>query len=138
MLSSKNHLTILDLRFTSRLGEEGEVKNDISKEEHERIEDVLANLCPPTCMEELDIKGCFARGLPQWMKTMAAFGSLKRLALDDYACCTQLPIGLGQLPFLDYFGVVRAPSIQCVTVLGMISCTPPWVVKLMARTRNQC
>ena len=114
MLSSKNHLTILDLRFTSRLGEEGEVKNDISKEEHERIEDVLANLCPPTRIETLDIIGYFARGLPQWMRTMSAFGSLRRLVLRDFACCTQLPIGLGQLPFLDYFWVDRAPSVQCV------------------------
>ncbi|KAG2536056.1 hypothetical protein PVAP13_9NG153846 [Panicum virgatum] len=114
MLSSKNHLTILDLRFTSRLGEEGEVKNDISKEEHERIEDVLANLCPPTRIEALDINGYFARGLPQWMRTMSAFGSLRWLVLRGYACCTQLPNGLGQLPFLGLFWVHRAPSVQCI------------------------
>ncbi|CAL4935320.1 unnamed protein product [Urochloa decumbens] len=114
MLSSKHHLTDLFLIFTSRLGENGEVQDDISEEEHERIEDVLANLRPPTCMEKLDIIGYFARGLPQWMRTMSAFGSLRRLALDDYAYCTQLPNGLGQLPFLDYFWVNRAPSVQCI------------------------
>ncbi|CAL4918460.1 unnamed protein product [Urochloa decumbens] len=114
MLSSKHHLTDLFLIFTSRLGENGEVQDDISEEEHERIEDVLSNLCPPTCTEELDIIGYFARGLPQWMRTMSAFGSLRRLALDDYAYCTQLPNGLGQLPFLDYFWVKRAPSVRCV------------------------
>ncbi|CAL4943822.1 unnamed protein product [Urochloa decumbens] len=113
MLSSKHHLTDLFLIFTSRLGENGELQDDISEEEHERIEDVLANLCPPTCTEILDIKGYFARGLPQWMSTMSAFGSLRRLVLDDYACCTQLPNGLGQLPFLDYFWM-RAPSVQCI------------------------
>ncbi|CAL4935318.1 unnamed protein product [Urochloa decumbens] len=114
MLSSKHRLTGLFLMFTSRLGENGEVQDYISEEEHESIEDVLANLRPPTCVEELDIKGYFARGLPQWMRTMSAFGSLRRLALDDYAYCTQLPNGLSQLPFLDYFWVNRAPSVQCI------------------------
>ncbi|RCV41416.1 hypothetical protein SETIT_9G134300v2, partial [Setaria italica] len=113
-LSSKHHLKWLYLEFTSRLGDNGEVEGNISEEEHRRTEEVLDNLCPPTCMEELDITGYFARGLPQWMRTMSAFGSLRRLQLDDYACCTHLPNGLGQLPFLDYFWVDRAPSVQCV------------------------
>uniref|UniRef100_K4A697 NB-ARC domain-containing protein n=1 Tax=Setaria italica TaxID=4555 RepID=K4A697_SETIT len=113
-LSSKHHLTRLHLVFTSRLGDNGEVEGNISEEEHRRTEEVLDNLCPPTCMERLEIKGYFARGLPQWMRTMSAFGSLRRLALDDYACCTHLPNGLGQLPFLDHFWVNRAPSVQCV------------------------
>ncbi|XP_022684930.1 disease resistance RPP13-like protein 4 isoform X1 [Setaria italica] len=113
-LSSKHHLTNLNLIFTSRLGDNGEVEGNISEEEHRRTEDILDNLCPPPCMELLDIIGYFARGLPQWMRTMSAFGSLRRLALDDYACCAQLPNGLGQLPFLDYFVVDRAPSVQCV------------------------
>ncbi|CAN6298210.1 unnamed protein product [Urochloa humidicola] len=55
MLSSKHHLMVLFLIFTSRLRENGEIKDDISEEEHGRIEEVLANLRPPTCMEELDI-----------------------------------------------------------------------------------
>ncbi|KAJ1294108.1 hypothetical protein BS78_01G120800, partial [Paspalum vaginatum] len=88
--------------------------DNITEEEHGRIEEVLANLCPPTCIECLDIKGYFARGIPQWMRTMSAFGSLRRLALEDYACCLQLPNGLGQLPFLDYFWVYRAPSVEHV------------------------
>ncbi|RCV41414.1 hypothetical protein SETIT_9G134100v2 [Setaria italica] len=113
-LSSKHHLTWLDLVFTSRLGDNGVVEGNISEEEHRRTEEVLDNLCPPTCMEELDIKGYFARGLPQWMRTMSAFGSLRRLVLHDHACCPHLPNGLGQLPFLDYFWVNRAPSVQCV------------------------
>ncbi|RCV41419.1 hypothetical protein SETIT_9G134600v2, partial [Setaria italica] len=113
-LSSKHHLTWLDLVFTSRLGDNGVVEGNISEEEHRRTEEVLDNLCPPTCMEELDIKGYFARGLPQWMRTMSAFGSLRRLVLHDYACCPHLPNGLGQLPFLDYFWVKRAPSVRCV------------------------
>ncbi|CAN6309789.1 unnamed protein product [Urochloa humidicola] len=114
MLSSKHHLTDLELAFTSRLRDDGEVEDNISEEEHKRIEDVLSNLCPPTSMEELDIIGYFARGLPQWIRNMSAFESLRRLALEDYACCMQLPSGLGQLPFLDYFWVTRAPSIRFI------------------------
>ena len=56
MLSSKHHLADLDLKFTSRLGENGEVKDEISEKEHERIEDVLANLCPPTCDRTAKLK----------------------------------------------------------------------------------
>jgi hypothetical protein len=114
MLSNKHHLVDLDLIFTSRLGENGEVKDDIRAEEHKRIEEVLANLCPPTCIETLDIIGYFARELPQWMRTMSAFGSLRLLMLEDYACCTQLPNGLGQLPFLDLFWIEHAPSVQFI------------------------
>ncbi|KAF8681849.1 hypothetical protein HU200_045293 [Digitaria exilis] len=114
MLSSKNHLKILYLIFTSRLGGDGEIEDDISEEEHQRTEEVLTNLCAPTCIEELLIAGYFARGLPQWMRTMSVYGSLRMLYLQDYACCTQLPNGLGQLPFLDRLSVERAPSIQCI------------------------
>jgi Leucine-rich repeat (LRR) protein len=115
MLSSKHELENLNLIFTSRLRENGEVEDSISDEEHLKIEEILANLCPPiTCLKELDIKGYFARGLPKWMRTMSAFGSLRRLQLNDYACCTQLPNGLGQLPFLDCFWVNRAPAVQCI------------------------
>ncbi|KAL6894468.1 hypothetical protein ACP4OV_008566 [Aristida adscensionis] len=113
-LSSKYHLKILWLTFTSRLRDNGEIEDNISEEEHKRIEGVLANLCPPTCIELLEIRGYFGRGLPKWTRTMPMFGSLRRLVLDNYACCVQLPNGLGQLPFLEYFWVERSPSIQCI------------------------
>ncbi|KAL6637115.1 hypothetical protein ACP70R_024687 [Stipagrostis hirtigluma subsp. patula] len=113
-LSSKHHLVDLNLMFTSKLGYNGEVECNISKEEHDRIEEVLANLYPPTCIQELTMKGYYGCGLPKWMRTMSMFGSLRWLDLVDYACCTQLPKGLGQLPFLDYFWVKRAPSVQCI------------------------
>ncbi|XP_062213650.1 putative disease resistance RPP13-like protein 1 [Phragmites australis] len=114
MLSSKHHLTELDLIFTSRLGGNWKVEDNISKEEHERINEVLGNLCPQTCIELLSINGYFGSGLPQWTRSMSAFGSLRRLELEDYACCMQLPNGLGQLPFLDFLWIMRAPSVQCV------------------------
>lgn len=43
---------------------------------------------------------------------MSAFESLSWLELSDYACCEELPIGLGQLRFLDVLKVNRAPSIR--------------------------
>ncbi|XP_062212089.1 putative disease resistance protein RGA3 [Phragmites australis] len=113
-LYSKHHQTTLTLNFTSRLGDNGEVEENISKEEHEQIEEVLGNLCPPTCIEELTIKGYFGSGLPQWTKMMSPFGTLRKFVLEGYACCKQIPNGLGQLPFLEYFWVEQAPSIQCI------------------------
>uniref|UniRef100_A0A0A9B2J8 AAA+ ATPase domain-containing protein n=1 Tax=Arundo donax TaxID=35708 RepID=A0A0A9B2J8_ARUDO len=113
-LSSKHHLTDLNLIFTSRLGGNGEVEDNISEEEHERIEEVLAHLCPPTCIEVLTIQGYFGCGLPKWMRTMSMFRNLRALKLEDYACCVLLPNGLGQLPFLDYLWIQRAPSVQCI------------------------
>lgn len=114
MLSSKHHLKSLDLEFISKLGVNLEIQSNISEEEHERIEEVLGNLCPPTCIELLHIRGYFARGLPQGMRRMADFESLRWLDLNDYACCPQLPNRLGQLPGLDFLWIGRAPSVQSV------------------------
>uniref|UniRef100_A0A0D3FMM6 AAA+ ATPase domain-containing protein n=1 Tax=Oryza barthii TaxID=65489 RepID=A0A0D3FMM6_9ORYZ len=44
-----------------------------------------------------------------------AFRSLRRLVLEDYACCDRLPGGLGQLPYLDYLWIEHAPSIEHVS-----------------------
>ncbi|TVU45638.1 hypothetical protein EJB05_05129 [Eragrostis curvula] len=123
MLSSKHHLKDLSLYFSSRLRVNCKVDANISEEEHERIEEVLANLRPPACIEQLTIKGYFARGLPQWMGKMSAFESLRRLVLEGYACCPQLPNGLGQLPFLDYLWIERAPSVQCIGNDFLVPCS---------------
>lgn len=113
-LNYKSHLKELWLVFSSRLKENGEVEGNISKKEHETMEEVLANLCPPTCIEVLNIEGYFGCEQPKWMRNMSPFRSLRRLVLEDYACCKHLPKGLGQLPFLDYFWVQCAPSVQYV------------------------
>ncbi|TVU45628.1 hypothetical protein EJB05_05119 [Eragrostis curvula] len=123
MLSSKHHLKQLFLNFSSRLGVNCEVEANISEEEHERMEEVLANLCPPTCIEILGISGYFARGLPRWMGKMSDFGSLRRVVLKKYACCPQLPNGLGQLPFLDFLWIKRAPSVQCIGHDFVVPCS---------------
>ncbi|KAL6637114.1 hypothetical protein ACP70R_024686 [Stipagrostis hirtigluma subsp. patula] len=110
-LCSKHHLTELNLKFASRLGDNGEVE-DISKEEQEQNEEVLSNLCPPTCIEQLVIKGYSGRGLPPWARAMSRFDGLRRFALEGYPYCKQLPIALGELPSLEYFWVERAPCIE--------------------------
>jgi Leucine-rich repeat (LRR) protein len=110
-LSSKPHLTKLGLAFTSRFAHDGVLEVDISSEEQEQVEEVLDNLCPPTCIELLTIDGYFGHRLPQWMRTMTIFESLRRLHLSEYACC-ELPNGLDQLLFLDYFWVDNAPFID--------------------------
>ncbi|XP_021306752.1 putative disease resistance protein RGA3 isoform X2 [Sorghum bicolor] len=115
-LCNKEHLEELNMRFASQLGDNGELKRgNISREEQDRAEQVLGNLCPPTCIEELVIKGYYGLGLPQWAWMMPAlFRGLRRLVLEGYLCCDELPYGLGQLPFLDYLWVDQAPAIQCI------------------------
>ncbi|XP_066334123.1 putative disease resistance protein RGA3 [Miscanthus floridulus] len=114
-LCNKEHLKELNMKFTSQLGDNGELRSNISKEEQDQAEQVLGNLCPPTCIEELVIKGYYGLGLPQWARMMTAlFRGLRRLVLEGYACCEQLPNGLGQLPFLDYLWIDQAPAIQCI------------------------
>uniref|UniRef100_A0A0D9VXM8 AAA+ ATPase domain-containing protein n=1 Tax=Leersia perrieri TaxID=77586 RepID=A0A0D9VXM8_9ORYZ len=115
-LSSKQHLTQLELRCTSRISANGEVQDEVSKEDCERIENVFDHLCPPPSIDRLTIAGYFGHRLPQWMETVAAFRSLRRLVLEDYACCDRLPIGLGQLPYLDYLWIEHAPSIEHVSL----------------------
>ncbi|CAN6165796.1 unnamed protein product [Urochloa humidicola] len=113
MVSSKLHLEDLWYTFPSGITPWGEPVDDISEEEHEKIEEVLAKLCPPTCIKLLQINGYFARRLPQWMRTMSTFVKLTRFELTPYPRGKQLPIGLGQLPSLDYI-YVCGPSVQCI------------------------
>ncbi|BAF12862.1 Os03g0689400, partial [Oryza sativa Japonica Group] len=114
-LSSKQNLTQLELRCTSRISANGTVQGGISEEDCERIENVFEHLRPPPSIDRLTIAGYFGHRLPQWMATATAFRSLRRLVLEDYACCDRLPGGLGQLPYLDYLWIEHAPSIEHVS-----------------------
>jgi hypothetical protein len=113
-LHSKQHLTDLTLRFACTFRDNGELEDTITEEEKEQIEEVLGNLCPPSCIEKLVIIRYFGNGLPRWIRTMSGFECLRRLFLEGYACCKELPNGLGQLPSLEYFWVERAPCIQYI------------------------
>ncbi|KAM3364212.1 hypothetical protein ACQJBY_014498 [Aegilops geniculata] len=117
-LGEKTHLIKLSLGCTSKLGDDGLVKEKegVSEEEQQRIEKVIDNLCPPLGVEKVEIKGYFGRQLPSWMmsRCMVPLDSLKTILFFDLACCTQLPNGLCQLPNLQLLQVSRAPCIKHV------------------------
>ncbi|KAF7112009.1 hypothetical protein CFC21_111951 [Triticum aestivum] len=117
-LSEKMHLITLMLACTSKLGNDGLVKEKegVFEEEQQRIEKVLDKLCPPSTVEVLELKGYFGRQLPRWMMStsMVPLNNLKIILFSDLACCTQLPNGLCQLPNLQFLQVSRAPCIKHV------------------------
>uniref|UniRef100_A0A0D9UW27 AAA+ ATPase domain-containing protein n=1 Tax=Leersia perrieri TaxID=77586 RepID=A0A0D9UW27_9ORYZ len=118
-LGCKQHLTYLTLGCSSRLDNNGLViqKRRASEEEQRRIEEVFDELCPPPCIEILDIGGYFGQRLPRWMMSSTAAVALKFLrflTMDDLAMCAQLPDGLCQLPCLQLLQVDRAPAIKRV------------------------
>ncbi|VAI94407.1 unnamed protein product [Triticum turgidum subsp. durum] len=117
-LSEKMYLTWLLLYCTSKLGDDGLVKEKegVSKEEQQRIEKVFDKLCPPPGVEYLQIHGYFGRQLPSWMMStsMVPLNNLKTILFDDLACCTQLPNGLCKLPSLEVLQISRAPCVKHV------------------------
>nr|ALO70181.1 NBS-LRR-like resistance protein [Oryza sativa] len=118
-LGEKLHLRYLRLECSSRLGEDGLVEDEkgVSEEEQRRIEEVLDELTPPLCLENIDITSYFGQRLPRGMMSGAAGAYMRLLivTMDDLVCCTQLPDGLCQLPCLNFFQVTRAPAIKHVS-----------------------
>ncbi|SPT20301.1 unnamed protein product [Triticum aestivum] len=80
------------------------------------IEEVFNELSPPPCIEIISVEGYTGRQLPRWMMstTTMPLNSLRMLVMKDLACCTQLPDGLCQLPWLEYLKVNCAPAIKCI------------------------
>jgi Leucine-rich repeat (LRR) protein len=117
-LGEKMHLTKLSMQCTSRLGHDGLVKEKegVSEEEQRVIEKVFDELYPPSSVEYLDIQGYFGQELPSWMMSTSTvpLNNLMNLVFFDLSCCTQLPNGLCQLPYLQLLQVKRAPCIKRV------------------------
>ncbi|PAN45622.1 hypothetical protein PAHAL_9G131100 [Panicum hallii] len=113
-LSSKSHLTQLELKCGSMLKDRKEVEADRKDYHTTQIEEVFDDLCPPPCIEDIVLTGYFGHQVPKWMARMAAFQNLRLLVIRDYPCCKQLPSGLGQIPFLDYIRILHAPSIESI------------------------
>ncbi|KAM3215493.1 hypothetical protein ACQJBY_067487 [Aegilops geniculata] len=132
-LSEKTHLVTLLLDCTSKLGDDGLVKEKegVSEEEQQRIEQVLDKLCPPPGLEDLTINGYFGRQLPSWMMStsMVPLNNLKTIFFYDLVCCTQLPNGLCQLLNLQFLQVSRAPCIKHVRT-GFVQATTASFLRL--------
>uniref|UniRef100_A0A3B6UAQ5 Uncharacterized protein n=1 Tax=Triticum aestivum TaxID=4565 RepID=A0A3B6UAQ5_WHEAT len=106
-LSEKEHLTNLYLQCSSILWVDGLIKDE-GVSEQRQIKEVF---------DFLIITGYFGRQLPRWMMSTLLACSLRRLrtlGMIDLACCTQLPDGLCQLPYLENFRIKHAPSIKHV------------------------
>jgi Leucine-rich repeat (LRR) protein len=120
-LGEKNRLRYLLLHCTSRHGDDGllvKEEEGISEKEERQIEEVFVELCPPLGLENLNINGYFGQRLPSWMvpKAVTPLGSLRILAMDDLACCIELPSGLSQLPCLELLQIRWALVIKRVGV----------------------
>ncbi|KAM0923307.1 hypothetical protein ACQ4PT_005615 [Festuca glaucescens] len=117
-LGEKVHLTTVRLRWHSRLGDDGKIKEEdsFSEEEQEKTEKVFDELCPPPNIDFLSITGYFGRRLPTWMMSSAVvpLKFLRILMIEDLVCCTVLPNGLCQLLYLEFIQINRAPAIKRV------------------------
>ncbi|XP_037470994.1 uncharacterized protein LOC119344732, partial [Triticum dicoccoides] len=116
-LSEKVHLTNLYLQCSSVLWVDGLIKDKEGVSQQRQIKKVLDELCPPPSLDFLLLAGYFGRHLPRWMTSTplaSSLGCLRTLWMKDLVCCTQLPSVLCQLPYLEHFQIMHAPSIKRV------------------------
>ncbi|KAJ1255506.1 hypothetical protein BS78_K201300 [Paspalum vaginatum] len=118
MISTKGHLSYLKLNYNSTVEHTAEPRGEAEQQRQQSVmEEVLENLQPPTCLENLIMQGGYVgRRLPNWMSSPASadFKSLRYLTLENLPCCTQLPDGLCWLPSLEGLSFEDVPSIKRV------------------------
>ncbi|KAJ0974369.1 hypothetical protein J5N97_016334 [Dioscorea zingiberensis] len=114
VLSSKRQLKLLGLSCTPQS------KRDncqvYTEQETSRIEQVFDGLCPPSCIEDLMIKGFFGSRYPSWMFSTSVhicLVNLLYLKLMDCTSCPCLP-SLGQLPQLKYLRIYHATAVVSI------------------------
>ncbi|KAH7660052.1 P-loop containing nucleoside triphosphate hydrolase protein [Dioscorea alata] len=106
VLLNKPRLKTVWLHCTPNIG-------GCNQQEMDRIVQVFDELCPPPCLDSLQIHNFFGEKYPQWMSSNSISTSLPELA---YLClihcsnCPQLP-QLGQLPQLKYLKIQGATSV---------------------------
>lgn len=116
-ISIKEHsLRYLELRCgSSGAGIPGD-ETERQQQQQRAVEVFQDFVCPPSCIEDLRIRGYFGCRLPNWMMAQAmeveSFQSLRYLMLNDLPCCTQLPDGLCLLPILELLRIEDAPAIN--------------------------
>ncbi|WVZ54192.1 hypothetical protein U9M48_005030 [Paspalum notatum var. saurae] len=112
-LGEKVHLSYLSLQCP---GGEGDDHQLVKEEGQQQMEKVFDELCPPSCIEDLRIKGYFSQRLPRWMTSaaIATLGSLRILIMEDLPYCMELPSDLCQLPSLEVLQIESALAINSV------------------------
>ncbi|KAG1326162.1 putative disease resistance RPP13-like protein 1 [Cocos nucifera] len=135
-LEAKPHLVYLLMSCTlpsSSADVQQPRENDYEEEEIKRMGEVIEELCPPPCLEELDIDGYIGYEFPSWMMTPSpsSHRNLRRLDLKNCALCRQLP-PLGMLPQLDYLWINGASAITSIgrEFLLLGSCCSSYFPKL--------
>jgi len=118
MISSKRHLRYLELNYSASGHTIGTGGAEAEQQQQQSVtEEVLEKLFPPTCLENLTLRGGYVgRQLPNWMcaPESAEFKSIRYLKLENMPCCTQLPDGLCCLRSLEVLDITDAPAIECI------------------------
>ncbi|KAK1260569.1 Disease resistance protein RGA2 [Acorus gramineus] len=85
------------------------------EEEKDRIKQVFEGLCPPPCIENIEIHFFFGRELPRWLVTTnsSSLSNLRWLKLTNCEYIQRLP-SLGLLPQLKYLSIQGASKIVAV------------------------
>ncbi|XP_039141620.1 putative disease resistance protein RGA3 [Dioscorea cayenensis subsp. rotundata] len=106
VLLNKSHLKTVVLCCTPNVGGCNQQKMD-------RIVQVFDELCPPKCLDRLQILNYFGEKYPQWMSSNSISTALLELTSLQLINCynfPQLP-QLGQLPQLKYLKIQGATSV---------------------------